>query len=40
MTAIYFGPTKFIYYLTFVSGGLERIQTGECGHDEGKHIGD
>lgn len=30
-----FGPTKFIYYLTFVNGRLTRIQTGEYGsyHD-------
>jgi hypothetical protein len=27
-----FGPTKFIYYLTFVNGRLERIQVGEYGH--------
>jgi hypothetical protein len=30
-----FGPTRFIYYLTFVNGRLTRIQTGEYGsyHD-------
>jgi len=27
-----FGPTKFIYYLTFVNGRLERIQVGEYGY--------
>jgi hypothetical protein len=27
-----FGPTRFIYYLTFVNGRLTRIQTGEYGH--------
>ena len=26
-----FGPTKFIYYLTFANGRLTRIQTGEYG---------
>jgi hypothetical protein len=26
-----FGPTKFVYYLTFVNGRLERIQVGEYG---------
>ncbi|MGD8614030.1 MAG: DUF2845 domain-containing protein [Desulfobacterales bacterium] len=31
-----FGPTRFIYYLTFVNGRLSRIQTGEYGgyHDD------
>jgi hypothetical protein len=30
-----FGPTRFIYYLTFVNGGLERIQVGEYGDYHG-----
>jgi hypothetical protein len=33
-----FGPTKFIYYLTFVNGRLERIQVGEHGHYQKDHI--
>jgi hypothetical protein len=33
-----FGPTKFIYYLTFVNGRLERIQVGEYGHYHGERI--
>lgn len=33
-----FGPTKFIYYLTFVNGRLERIQAGEYGHYHGDRL--
>jgi hypothetical protein len=33
-----FGPTKFIYYLTFVNGRLARIQVGEYGHYHGDRI--
>ena len=29
-----FGPTKFIYYVTFVNGRLERIQAGEYGFEK------
>ena len=29
-----FGPTTFIYYVTFVHGRLERIQAGEHGFEE------
>lgn len=29
-----FGPTTFIYYVTFLHGRLERIQTGEHGFKE------
>jgi hypothetical protein len=29
-----FGPTKFIYYVTFKNGRLERIQAGEHGFEE------
>jgi hypothetical protein len=28
-----FGPNKFIYYVTFVNGRLERIQAGEYGFE-------
>jgi hypothetical protein len=33
-----FGPTNFIYYLTFVSGRLARIQVGEYGSYHGNRI--
>jgi hypothetical protein len=33
-----FGPTEFVYYLTFVNGRLERIQVGEYGDYHGKRI--
>lgn len=29
-----FGPTKFIYYVTFVNGRLERIQAGGYGFEK------
>jgi hypothetical protein len=34
-----FGPTKFVYYLTFINGRLERIQAGDYGsyHDD-RHL--
>jgi hypothetical protein len=28
-----FGPTRFIYYLNFVNGRLQRIQAGEYGFE-------
>lgn len=35
-----FGPTKFVYYLTFVNGRLERIQVGEYGNYHENRITD
>ena len=35
-----FGPTRFIYYLTFVNGQLTRIQTGEYGSYHNNRIFD
>ena len=34
-----FGPTKFIYYLTFINGRLERIKVGEYGsYHDSRHL--
>ena len=33
-----FGPTKFVYYLTFINGRLDRIQVGDYGSYHGNRI--
>ena len=33
-----FGPTKFVYYLTFINGRLDRIQVGDYGSYHGNRV--